>query len=417
MGACRCGIVVGMLRHDRSAAAGETSVDGVDLAAWRAGFEDLFALVAGRFGRVEPRRRARAYVLGLLAPLERKNGWSLAEAVGLSGPGGMQRLLNFYQWDADGMRDDLRDYVVEHLGHWEGVLIADDTGFVKKGTRSAGVARQYSGTAGRIENCQIGTFLAYASPHGRALVDRELYLPRSWTDDPDRCRAAGIGDEVAFATKPAQAQTMLARALAAGVPFRYFTADEAYGQVKGLRVWLETRDVFHVLATKRNDTVVTDGLVDARVDGLIAALPTRAWQRASAGDGAHGPRVYDWARIPIRPMHAPDRGHWVLARRSITDPAELAYYICYAPAGTTLDELIAVAGSRWAIEECFQTGKTDVGLDQYQVRTYPAWYRHITLAMAAQAFLAALAAGQTPPAADENAATGKKGPPTLWTTT
>lgn len=385
---------------------------GVDLDAWRVGFEEMFAQVAGRFGRVEPRRRARAYLAGLLAPIERKNGWSLAEAVGDATPGGMQRLLNFYRWDADGLRDDVRGYVVAHLGDDEGVLIADDTGFVKKGTRSAGVQRQYSGTAGRTENCQVGTFLAYSSRRGRALIDRELYLPRSWTDDRERCRAAGVGDEVAFATKPAQATAMLERALAAGVPFRWFTADEAYGQIKALRVWLEARDVFHVLATKCNDTVPSHDLIDARVDDLIADLPASAWRRRSCGEGAHGPRIYDWARVAIRPLHAPGRGHWVLARRSISDPTEIAYYICYAPAAATLDELIAVAGSRWTIEECFQTAKGEVGLDHYQVRTYPAWYRHVTLAMLAHAYLAGLAADQAPTVDTA----GKKGEPRLWTT-
>lgn len=292
------------------------------------------------------------------------------------------------------------------------MLIADDTGFVKKGTRSAGVQRQYSGTAGRTENCQVGTFLAYSSRRGRALIDRELYLPRSWTDDRERCRAAGVGDEVAFATKPAQATAMLERALAAGVPFRWFTADEAYGQIKALRVWLEARDVFHVLATKCNDTVPSHDLIDARVDDLIADLPASAWRRRSCGEGAHGPRIYDWARVAIRPLHAPGRGHWVLARRSISDPTEIAYYICYAPAAATLDELIAVAGSRWTIEECFQTAKGEVGLDHYQVRTYPAWYRHVTLAMLAHAYLAGLAADQAPTVDTA----GKKGEPRLWTT-
>lgn len=405
-----------MLTRHTSAAAAGTSVDGVDLAGWQARFEDLFALVAGYFDRVEPRRWARAYLLGLLTPIGRKNGWTLSEAVGQSSPGGMQRLLNSYRWDADAVRDVLRVYVAGHLGHPDGVVIADDTGFLKKGTKSAGVQRQYSGTAGRTENCQIGTFLAYASPKGRALIDRELYLPRSWTDDRDRCRAAGVPDEVEFETKPTQAQAMLQRVLDAGMPFRYFTADEAYGQVKALRVWLEDRDVFHVLATKCNDTVPTPDRVDARVDELIAALPASAWQRRSCGDGAHGPRIYDWARVAIRPIHAPDRGHWVLARRSITDPSEIAYYICYAPAESTLDELIAVAGARWAIEECFQAAKTEVGLDEYQVRTYPAWYRHVTLAMGAHAYLASLAAEQAPPATETDATTGKKGTPPLWTT-
>jgi SRSO17 transposase len=373
----------------------------VDVAGWVAGLDELHERLGPRFGRAEPRRRALSYVRGLLAGLERKNGWTLAEHAGEVSPDGMQRLLRTAGWDADAVRDDLQHYVAEHLGDRDAVLIVDDTGFIKKGTRSAGVQRQYSGTAGRTENCQVGTFLAYASLKGRALIDRDLYLPQAWAGDRDRCRAAGIGDEVAFATKPQQAKAMIARAVAAGIPFRWVTGDEAYGQVKYLRCWLEERDIFHVVATKRNDTVPAGNLLDARVDELIAALPARAWQRRSCGDGAHGPRVYDWARVPVRPLHAPARGHWVLARRRISD-GELAYYICYGPARTTLNELISVAGSRWAIEECFQAAKNEAGLDHYQARTYSAWYRHITLAMTAHAYLAATAA--------------QKGTQHLWTT-
>jgi SRSO17 transposase len=283
----------------------------------------------------------------------------------------------------------VRDYVIEHLGDRDGVLIADETGFVKKGTRSAGVQRQYSGTAGRTENCQVGTFLAYASVHGHALIDRELYIPRSWADDRDRCRAAGIPDEVEFATKPRQAQAMIGRAIKAGVPFAWFTADEAYGQVKYLRVWLEERDVHHVVATKCNDTLITTSGSEQRADALIAALPVRAWRRLSAGAGAHGPREYDWARIPVRTRWRSGRGHWLLARRSISGPGEIAYYVCYGPRRASLVDLAWVAGSRWHVEECFQQAKGEAGLDHYQVRSWRAWYAHITLSMLALAWLSA----------------------------
>jgi SRSO17 transposase len=269
------------------------------------------------------------------------------------------------------------------------VLIADETGFVKKGTRSAGVQRQYSGTAGRTENCQVGTFLAYASVHGHALIDRELYLPQSWAGDRDRCRAAGIPDEVEFTTKPRQAQAMVSRAIEAGVPFAWFTADEAYGQVKYLRVWLEERGVHHVVATKCNDTLITTSGSEQRADVLIAALPARAWRRLSVGAGAHGPREYDWARIPVRICWRPGRGHWLLARRSISNPAEIACYVCYGPRRATLVDLAWVAGSRWHVEECFQQAKGEAGLDHYQVRSWRAWYAHITLSMLALAWLAA----------------------------
>jgi len=358
----------------------------VDLVAAELG--RVHARIAGRFARAEPRARVREYVSGLVAGLERKNGWTLAEWAHELSPDGMQRLLRRADWDVDGVRDDVRDYVAGQLGEPDGVLIADDTGFLKKGTRSAGVQRQYSGTAGRTENCQAGVFLAYASAHGHALIDRELYLPQSWTDDPERCRAAGIPPEVEFATKPRQAQAMIARAVAAGVPFAWFTADEAYGQAKWLQAWLEDQDVSYVMAIRCSDTL-TMPAGERRADALIAAVPARGWQRISAGAGAHGPREYDWARIPVRAGQKRGRGHWLLARRSISDPAEIAYYACYGPRRSSTADLAWIAGSRWHIEECFQQAKNEAGLDHYQVRTWRAWYAHITLSMLALAWLAA----------------------------
>ena len=358
----------------------------VDLVV--AELDRVHALIAGRFTRSEPRARAREYVSGLVAGLERKNGWTLAEQAGEVSPDGMQRLLRRADWDVDGVRDDVRDYVVEYLGDRSGVLIVDDTGFLKKGVRSAGVQRQYSGTAGRIENCQIGTFLAYASAGGHALIDRELYLPEPWITDRDRCRASGIPDETEFTTKPRQAMAMLARAFDAGVPFGWVTADEAYGQVKYLRVWLEEHDAAYVVSTKVNDTLITTNGREVRADALIAALPARAWRRLSAGAGAHGPRTYDWARLPIRIGWRAGRGHWLLARRSIIKPTEIAYYVCYGPRRSGLHDLAWIAGSRWRIEECFQQAKNEAGLDEYQVRSWRAWYAHITLAMLAHAWLA-----------------------------
>ena len=359
----------------------------VDLVA--AELDRVHERIGGRFARAEPRARVREYVSGLVAGLERKNGWTLAERAGEAGPDGMQRLLRRADWDVDGVRDDVRGYVVEQLGDRDGVLISDETGFLKKGTRSAGVQRQYSGTAGRTENCQVGTFLAYASARGHALIDRELYLPQSWIEDRDRCRAAGIPDEVGFTTKPRQAQVMIGRAIDAGVPFAWFTADEAYGQAKYLRVWLEERDVFHVLAIRCSDTLITTTAGEQRADALIAALPPRAWRRLSVGAGAHGPREYHWARVPVRICWRPGRGHWLLARRSISDPAEIAYYVCYGQRRSTLVDLAWTAGSRWHVEECFQQAKNEAGLDHYQVRSWRAWYAHITLSMLALAWLAA----------------------------
>jgi len=372
-------------------------LDDDDLALWVAGLDDLFALVAGRFRRVETRRQARAYAGGLLAPLAAKNSWTLAEAAGDKTPDGMQRLLNRASWDTDGTRDDVRSYVARHLGDASGVLVVDETGFVKKGTRSAGVQRQYSGTAGRVENCQLGVFLAYASPKGRALLDRELYLPKSWTDDRDRCREAGIPDGVQFATKPELARAMLGRALDAGVPAAWVTADEAYGKDGRFRDWLEQRRAAYVLAVASNQAV-PGSTGTSRADVLAAHAPGQAWKRRSCGNGAKGPRVYDWAAatLPEDGTEPPGWSRFLMVRRSLTPNAkgelELAYYLCAAPAGTADEELIRVAGARWAVEECFQAAKNETGLDQYQVRRYDAWYRHVTLAILAHAYLAVTAA-------------------------
>ena len=355
---------------------------------WAVGLETVLERIGPRFARSEPRVRVGVYLRGLLSAAERKNGWTLAEQAGDRTPDAMQRLLNHADWDADAVRDDLRAYVVEHLRDDAAVLVVDETGFLKKGSKSAGVARQYSGTAGRIENCQVGVFLAYATPAGRTFIDRELYLPRAWIDDRNRCAAAGVGPEVPFATKPELALAMLTRALDAGVPAGWVAADEIYGQNAGLRLALEERGMPYVLAVPVNQyTIATlDGrIAQARVDVVSAAVPDGNWQRLSAGAGAKGPRLYDWARVPIRPLSEPGR-YWLLVRRSLTD-GELSHYLCFGSPESSLVELVAVAGRRWAIEESFQTAKGEVGLDHYQVRRYDAWYRHITLACLAHAYL------------------------------
>jgi SRSO17 transposase len=359
-----------------------------DLSGWAAGLDDLMARIAGRFRRVEPRRRARAYLLGLLSPLAGKNGWTLAEAAGENTPDGMQRLLNDAVWDAGAVCADLRGYIHDHLGDPGGILVIDETGFLKKGTKSAGVQRQYSGTAGRTENCQLGVFLAYATAHGRTLIDRELYLPQGWCDDPARRAEAAIPEHVRFATKPALGLQMLRRALEAGLPARWVTADEAYGRDSKFRLWLQQQRMPYVLAVACNQKIPTEG-GSARADALAAAAPISAWKRRSCGDGAKGPRVFDWAVATLPDTGTADHGfsRWLLIRRSVTDPTELAYYLCYGPTDTDDEELIKVAGTRWSVEECFQTAKGQVGLDEYQVRRYDAWYRHITLAMCAHAYL------------------------------
>lgn len=357
-----------------------------EVQAWSEGLQDLHTRIASRFARKEPRKRVLSYIKGLLSPVERKNSWQLAEYIGDKTPDGVQRLLATYDWDADLVRDDLRSYVVEHLGDHAGVLVVDETGFIKKGVKSAGVKRQYSGTAGRIENCQIGVFLAYASSKGRAFLDRELYLPQEWAEDRDRRSEAGVPEGVEFATKPQLAKAMLERAFEAEVPMSWVTGDEVYSS---LRVWLEERGVSHVLAIKSNEALWTDsGFAQVSASAMAAQVPSDQWLRLSAGDGAKGPRVYDWARVPLRPLKEPGKGYWLLVRRSIEKPGELAYYVCYGPAQTTIEELVRVAGTRWIIEEGFEEAKGEVGLDEYEVRKWTGWYRHITLALLAHAFLA-----------------------------
>jgi SRSO17 transposase len=361
---------------------------------WAIEFERLCERIGPRFVRPEVRRRAAGFLRGLLGGVERKNGWQLAEHASELTPDGMQRLLTSARWDADALRDDVRAHVVEQLGDPGGVLVVDETGFLKKGTKSAGVQRQYSGTAGRIENCQVGVFLAYASPKGRALVDRELYLPKAWATDAARRTEAHVPARIGFHTKPQLAQQMLTRALDAQVPAGWVTADEVYGGDARLRAWLEEQDLAYVLAVKATQPLWAageQGPAEVAARWLVARLPTRAWRRLSAGDGAKGPRVYDWARVALTRPGWPGRGFWLLARRRLSD-GELAFYVCFGPARTSLAELVRIAGIRWAVEECFQAAKDQVGLDHYQVRRYDAWYRHVTLVLVAQGFLAAVRA-------------------------
>ncbi len=357
-----------------------------EIESWRAGLDAVHARIAGRFRRSEARERAKRYLSGLLDRVERKNGWQLAEHLGESGPQGVQRLLNGADWDVDAVRDDLRDYVVEHLGDPDGVLIVDETGFLKKGTKSVGVQRQYSGTAGKRENCQIGVFLAYASTTGRTFLDRALYLPSVWADDPERRREAGVPKEVTFATKPQLARQMLERALGAGVPARWVTADEGYGDDSDLRRWLEGQNQAYVLAVSSNHPLWHDGAQE-RADEIVATLTSAAWATLSCGAGSKGERLYDWAWMQLPYETAAGMRSWLLVRRSLSEPTELAYFRVFGPAGTSVEEMVRAAGRRWAIEESFEAAKETVGLDQYEVRTWTAWYRHITLALLAHAYL------------------------------
>jgi SRSO17 transposase len=363
---------------------------------------------AGRFGRVEPRRAAAAFVTGLLTDLEVKTCWQLAEQAGHARPDAMQRLLYRAVWDADAVRDDVRQVIVGRFGDPDAVLVVDETGDLKKGTHTVGVQRQYTGTAGRIENAQVGVFLAYASRHGHTLVDRRVYLPVSWTQDRDRCRAAGVPDSVEFATRSRLAADMIDAAVAAGVPTRWVAADEAYGNSSAFRAHLREHALGYVLAVSRSHLVPLDGgKVRLRADRIAAALPASAWQRRSAGAGSKGPRYYDWAWLDQVSTDAdPDDGgqHSLLVRRNTTT-GELAFYRCWTPQPASLADLVRVAGTRWTVEEAFQAAKSQVGLDQHQVRRWHSWHRFTTLVLAALAVLAICAADAGEPDTGHSQAT------------
>ena len=361
-------------------AVAEAEVDGV-----AAGLRRHFRRRAGH-------RHAVAYVRGLLGDTERKNGWQLAEYAGYRHPRTIQRVLDRSAWDADEVRDDLRAYVAAELGDPGGVLVVDETGFLKKGIKSCGVARQYSGTAGRIENCQVGVFLGYAGAKGRAAIDRALYLPREWADAAGRRAEAGVPEAVAFRTKPRLALEMIEAALDARVPARWVVGDEVYGSDGKLRRALEARRQAYALAVKSSEMPTTwppyapPGQVT--VAAVAAALAPEAWQRLSCGAGAQGERLYDWAYVPLRPALRRGWVHAVLIRRHPVEVDEVAYYLVYAPVDTPLAEIVRAVGSRWAIEDLFKLGKGQVGLDQYEVRSWTGWHRHVTLALLALAVLA-----------------------------
>ncbi len=356
-----------------------------DLHIWAAELDAVAARLAVRFERAEPRRRALRYLTGLLSTAERKNGWQLADLAGEATPDGMQRLLSTAHWDADAVRDDLVAYAVEHLADPAAVLVLDETGFVKKGTKSVGVAPQYCGTVGKVANCQIGVFLAYATAHGPVLLDRELYLPRTWADDPARRAEAGVPEAASRVPKPTLGKHLLERAFAAGVRAAWVTADSIYGGDYKLRRYLEEREQPFVLAVSSAQRVGPS----ATAEQVVASWPTAAWQRLSAGEGSQGPRWYDWAWMPMSWRSAPDgMAHWLLARRSLSKPDELAYYFVFGPADATLEQVVRVAGTRWQVEQAFELATGEAGLDEYEGRTWVGWYRHVTLAMFALAYLA-----------------------------
>jgi SRSO17 transposase len=353
---------------------------------------DLAGRLAPHFARSEPRQRVMVYVRGLLSSVERKNSWQLAEVSGDATPYGFQYLLGRADWEADAVRDELRHYLVQHLGHLHAVLVIDETGFPKKGRHSAGVARQYSGTLGKIDHCQVGVLLGYASQLGQTLLDRELYVPQAWTNDRERCRKAGIPAARRLATKPQLAQQMLARAFAAGVPARWVTGDRVYGADRRLRMWLEAQPQAYVLAVSGQAYVWVDEQ-PRHVKSILAALPEAGWTRLSAGDGAKGPRWYDWRWLALADPLEPGWRRWLLVRRRVSTPTELTAYVVFARQETMLAEVVRVAGTRWTIESCCEAAKGEVGLDHYEVRSWTGWYRHMTLAMWALAWLTVMRAG------------------------
>jgi len=361
----------------------------VRVREWADEVEAVGQRIGRHFARSEPRQRVVRYVRGLLSDTERKNGWQLAEHLGDPTPDGVQHLLARADWDADAVRDDLIRYVAEHLGDSAGVLVVDETGFLKKGTKSCGVARQYSGTAGRIENCQVGVFLGYATRSGQALIDRELYLPKEWAADAGRRKTAGVPKAVTFETKLVLARRMIERAVAAGLPSKWVTADAVYGSDYHFRIALENQGLGYVVGV-RSDFAMHLGFRQVRVKALLAEVPADSWHRLSCGAGAKGPRLYDWALVRTNCPEPKTYARWLLIRRSVSDPTEVAYFACGGPPRTTVAELIRVAGTRWAIEECFELAKGDCGLDEYEVRSWTGWHRHVTLSLFALAVVAVI---------------------------
>ncbi len=387
-----------------------------EIEKYAAEFETFHARFAHLFVRSEPREASQRYLRGLLAPVARKNCWQMAEAMGDRDPQAMQRLLFGAQWDADAVRDELQTFVIERFGEADGIGIVDETGFLKKGTKSVGVKRQYSGTAGKIENCQIGVFLTYCSRLGYTFLDRRLYLPEEWCQDWQRRQEARVPDEVIFQTKLQLALQMLEHAWVRGVPMEWVTGDEIYGDDTRLRdgvaqarkkyvlavsantpVWRESQPVVAPFKGQKGRPRKQPHLANGAaawepVSAVVAALPFQAWKRLAVGQGEKGPRLYDWTRVRIFEKRGavPGPQGWLLARRSITDPTELAYYLSNAPLNTSLRTLAEVAGARWSIETTIEESKGEAGLDEYEVRYWHSWHRHITLSLMAHAFLASI---------------------------
>jgi len=349
----------------------------------------LMGFIGKCYASVKSRIQAEKYIKGLLGPTERKNGWQLAEANGEKTPYKIQQFLYRAVWSADEVRDCNREYVKEEIGTDEAVLVADETGFLKKGTKSAGVKRQYSGTAGRIENCQVGVFLTYFTPKGFALIDRELYLPEDWINDRERCKAAGIPDSVEFKPKTIMALDMVKSAHKANLPFSWVTADSLYGDCREISMWLESVKKGYVLAVS-GKSYVWRGNNQQRIADIMKELPLDGWERLSAGTGSKGERYYDWLKLSINQPSIDGWNRCLVVRRSVSKSEEVRAFICFYPEGTCLQKLVQVAGSRWTVEQSFEESKGEVGLDHYEVRSYTGWYKHITLSCCAHSLLAVI---------------------------
>jgi SRSO17 transposase len=391
-----------------------------ELDHWSTDFEDFQARFAPFFARSEPREAARRYLRGLLAPVERKNCWQIAEAVGEQDPQPMQRLLYSARWDEEGVRDELQRFVIEQFGDERAIGIMDETGFLKKGTKSVGVKRQYTGTAGKVENSQVGVFLTYFVPGGgRTFLDRRLYLPKEWCADEQRCCEARVPADVTFRTKPELAVAMLEHAWAQGVPMAWVTGDELYGDAPHVRdaisragkkyvlavschtpVWrerpsLEAPDANRKGRPRTKPRLAVGAPAWQTVAAVIASQASESWQRLTVSAGEKGPLTYDWTRVRVVESRdgLPGPDAWLLARRSIADPTDIAYYLCHAPLSTSLQTMAEVASARWGVETTIEEGKGETGLDEYEVRYWHSWHRHITLSMMAHAWLASIRQG------------------------
>jgi len=350
-------------------------------------YNNLMYRIAPVFASEPGFRNAKMYIQGLLGPVERKNGWQMSEYLGRLTPYALQQFIYRGAFSADELRDAGRSYIVEHLGDEDGILVTDETGFLKKGDMSCGVSRQYSGTAGKVENCQVGVFLTYASDKGHCAIDRRLYMPEEWTNDSERMKKAGVPEDVDFRTKPQLALRMIKAATEEGVPYRWVTGDTVYGDNRVIREWLERNQKSYVLCLSRKE-YINDGSQYTSIANILSNLPAEeGWFEASCGDGTKGERLYDWYLMAVDPPSEEGFKRWLLVRRSQTDTSDVQAHICFAKEDTPAQKLVKVAGTRWTVEMCFEESKKEVGMDQYEFRGYDGWYKHITLSCIALALL------------------------------